>query len=358
MTRTEDDAGRQRRRNNWSPPGGTTTTEMRAASRRKRRNRISEAWTSHTVSMLRSPARCVLSRGARQFLDRLEIELCDHGGNDNGRLPLTFEDLVEYGIHRNSIAPAQREAIALGFAVLTRRGHGGNAESRQPNLWRLTYVAGRDGIEPTHEWRRIKTLEQAEAMAATARAAKDPLAVQHGEQAVAKAKHRNRYRKPRSVSISETKIEMPEGPISDSAITGSVRNPRLPSISRSGDRASNAARVDAVACKEDKGTSPSTLCLRPPTNLLQAEESGGAQTIEPRHMVGRDGRILGGRLAILSALGNGPLHIQVIASVIDRDDSRPAVDQLLHKMARAGEIVRTGRGIYGLPPVPQRDTAG
>src|SRR5262245_31133553 len=98
---------------------GCTAQQMRSASKRKRRNRISEAWTSHIVSMLRSPPRIVLSRAARQFLDRLEIELCDHGGNDNGRLPLTFADCVAYGIHRNSVAAAQREAIALGFAELT-----------------------------------------------------------------------------------------------------------------------------------------------------------------------------------------------------------------------------------------------
>jgi hypothetical protein len=35
--------------------------------------------------------------------------------------------------------------------------------------------------------------------------------------------------------------------------------------------------------------------------------------------------------------------------VIGRGDSCAAVDQLLHKMARAREIVRVGRGIYGLP---------
>jgi hypothetical protein len=95
---------------------GSTAEGMRAASRRRRRNRISEAWTSHTVSMLRSPARRVLSRAAQQFLDRLEIELCDHGGNDNGRLPLTFADLVEHGIHRNSISVSVSDVeIRPGF---------------------------------------------------------------------------------------------------------------------------------------------------------------------------------------------------------------------------------------------------
>jgi hypothetical protein len=29
-------------------------------------------------------------------LSRIELELCYHGGNDNGQLPVTFEDFVEY----------------------------------------------------------------------------------------------------------------------------------------------------------------------------------------------------------------------------------------------------------------------
>jgi hypothetical protein len=46
------------------PNGQDTAKELRAASRRMRRNRISEAWTSHVVSVLRSPAWRVLSRAA------------------------------------------------------------------------------------------------------------------------------------------------------------------------------------------------------------------------------------------------------------------------------------------------------
>jgi hypothetical protein len=109
--------------------------------------------------MLESPAHRVLSRAALQFLARLEIELCHHGGNDHGKLPLTFQDWIDYGIHRAAVAPAQRETTALG---LIKRGRGVNVDFRQPNL---TYVHGRDGVQPTREWRKIKTLEEAESIA-------------------------------------------------------------------------------------------------------------------------------------------------------------------------------------------------
>ena len=118
--------------------------------------------------MIRSPAWCVLSLSARRVLDRIEIEHADHGGNDNGRLPVTYDDFVRYGIHRHSIAAALREIAALGFAELTERGRAGNAEFRSPHKFRVTYFhVGR--APPTNEWQRIKTIEAAQALARAAR---------------------------------------------------------------------------------------------------------------------------------------------------------------------------------------------
>jgi hypothetical protein len=118
--------------------------------------------------MLRSPAWSVLSLSARRVLDRIEIEHADHGGNDNGRLPVTYDDFECCGIHRHSIAAAIREIAALGFAEITERGRAGNAEFRSPHKFRLTYLhVGR--APPTNEWQRIKTVEEAQALARAAR---------------------------------------------------------------------------------------------------------------------------------------------------------------------------------------------
>ena len=78
--------------------------------------------------MLESPAYRTLSLSARKVLDRLEIEFERHGRNplENGCLPCTYEDFVEYGIHRQAIPPAIREAVALGFIRITRKGSAGN----------------------------------------------------------------------------------------------------------------------------------------------------------------------------------------------------------------------------------------
>jgi hypothetical protein len=134
----------------------------------KRRNSIDGQFAAHTIEMIKSPAWSVLSLSARRVLDRIEIEHADHGGNDNGRLPVTYDDFERYGIHRHSIKAALREIVALGFAEITERGRAGNAEFRSPHKFRLTYFhVGR--APPTNEWQRIKTDEEAHARAKAAR---------------------------------------------------------------------------------------------------------------------------------------------------------------------------------------------
>lgn len=119
--------------------------------------------------MLRSSAYCVLSLSARRVLDRLEIELADHGGTDNGKLPVTYDDFQQYGIHRQAIYPAIREVVALGFVEITEEGVAGAAEYRKPNLFRLTY-RNSHGVQGdgTHEWKRVAD-DDAEQIAAAAR---------------------------------------------------------------------------------------------------------------------------------------------------------------------------------------------
>src|SRR5215510_14123051 len=137
-----------------------------------RRNRIAGQFAARHIEMLESPAYRVLSLAAHRVLARVEIELAHHGGHDNGKLPVTYEQFVEYGIDRHSVAPAIRELSELGIAEVTEKGRAGNAEFRRPNLFRLTYhYVGR--AEPTHEWRRIKTIDKAKKIATTARAARE-----------------------------------------------------------------------------------------------------------------------------------------------------------------------------------------
>jgi hypothetical protein len=62
----------------------------------RRRNRLNGQWSPRLIEMLRSPAYRALSLSGHRVVSRIEIELADHGGNDNGRLPVTKQDFVEH----------------------------------------------------------------------------------------------------------------------------------------------------------------------------------------------------------------------------------------------------------------------
>jgi hypothetical protein len=125
----------------------------------------------HTLEMLQSPAWCVLSLSAYRILDRIEIELCRHRGQDNGKLPVTYQDFVRYGIDRHAIAPGLRELQALGLLEITQQGMAGNADMRRPHLFRLTYLRT-DQAPATNNWQSMTTLRQAKTAVAKARADK------------------------------------------------------------------------------------------------------------------------------------------------------------------------------------------
>jgi hypothetical protein len=134
----------------------------------RRRTQIGGQFAPRLIEMLESHAYRALSLSGHRVLDRIEIEMAHHGGTDNGKLPVTYDDFEHYGIHRHSIAPAIREVVALGFVEITKPGRAGNADFRAPNIFRLTYRDTKREA-PTHEWRRVETAEEAAKRVLTAR---------------------------------------------------------------------------------------------------------------------------------------------------------------------------------------------
>jgi hypothetical protein len=190
----------------------------------RRRNRISGQFAARLIEMLESPAYRALSVSGHKVISRIEIELAHHGGNDNGRLPVTTDDFVEYGMHRSSVAPAIREAEALGFIRITGRGRGGNAEYRTPNLFFLTYAQCRDSGKhpPTHDWRLFNTLQEAEEAAQAARTNKDPRAVEHGKRNWSKRQQKQKTDTESSrASIRDNRPDTALAPVLMSVTTGS-----------------------------------------------------------------------------------------------------------------------------------------
>jgi hypothetical protein len=97
-----------------------------------------QAWWWFTVDMMEHPSFGVLTRAAYQVLFRICIEHAHHHNEDNGRLPITYDDFVKYGVHRHRIRPAILELEALGF-IKCKPGRAGNAQHRTPSHYTLTF---------------------------------------------------------------------------------------------------------------------------------------------------------------------------------------------------------------------------
>jgi len=127
----------------------------------------------------------VLSLSERRALERIELEHLEHGGMENGKLPVTYADFEKWGVRRDSIAGAIRTLEGLGLIEITRHGYAGAVEKRAPSLYRLTFLAawnaGRADGTGTHEYLKTKTVEEAELIAVRARNARNPRNAERGK---------------------------------------------------------------------------------------------------------------------------------------------------------------------------------
>ena len=135
-----------------------------------KRNPISENMGRSPYRDARNPAYRVLSLSAHRALSRIEIEFAHHGGQDNGKLPVTYDDFERYGVRRHSIGPALLELEALGLIVITEHGKMAKAaEYRRSNKFLLMSRPKQKGIEVAGLWRHFKTMQEAEAAVEAAR---------------------------------------------------------------------------------------------------------------------------------------------------------------------------------------------
>jgi hypothetical protein len=151
--------------------GGLKTDATGRATGQRKTNahtKIKGQFSPRPTAMMRSPAYQALSLAGHRVLSRIEIELANHGGMDNGKLPVTFKDFESYGIDRHAIAPAIRECIALGFIEQTVKGRSGVGEFRRASQFRLTFLHA-NARAATHEWEAIETIEEARAIALRSR---------------------------------------------------------------------------------------------------------------------------------------------------------------------------------------------
>jgi hypothetical protein len=163
---------------------------------------------------------------------RLEIEHLQHGGVQNGALVVTYDQLVEYGVYRHGIAPAVRELEELGFIEVMKRGCALNGQFKEPSVYRITYVRakGSEG-DGTHEWRKIKSIEEAEAVADRARASFNPRARSLGR---ARARKQNASDGFSRSPVQKTTTERTAPPVPKTGTPMPVPKTSTAYISRSG----------------------------------------------------------------------------------------------------------------------------
>ncbi len=135
----------------------------------QRRRRISEQFSPRPVAMQKSAPYKVLNGSELKMLDRIEIELANHGGNDNGQLPVTSRQFEEYGIRRALLAASRRALVALGFITFAPGLVAATADKRRPSLFGLTYRHMGADKEPAHSWRKVDDLDEAVRVANAAR---------------------------------------------------------------------------------------------------------------------------------------------------------------------------------------------
>lgn len=257
-------------------------------ARLRRLNRIPEQFVARTISMLRSPAYCALSRAAHQIMARLEIEHLQHGGCENGALPVTFDHFVEHGAHRHAVAPAIRELEALGFVEVTRRGSALNGRFRQPSLYRLTYVRAKSSEgDGTHEWRAIKTLADAERIADQARREANLRAKSLGRARAQKQKASAGFRHP---PVPKTGTGEPSPPVPVSVTPHQCRKPARPLY---------LGRVPSI---DDDGAGQSAATLAVATAAAPPGAPADAPPAQPQP---------NGSAALMPAGSSGPVSIHV-----------------------------------------------
>jgi hypothetical protein len=118
-----------------------------------------EAWAWVTLPMMQSAAYRALSASARVVLDRIMREHMEQGGNENGRLKVTWRDFKRAGVLDRQITGAIAEVEALGWAKRTTFGRRVCGEDRGASAqFRLTWLPvfePDNKTEPTNDWKRL-----------------------------------------------------------------------------------------------------------------------------------------------------------------------------------------------------------
>jgi hypothetical protein len=128
---------------------------IKSANLRTKRNRPpqGEPFIWLTRELLESQAWRTMPIQTRRFVDRVLLEHMAHAGTENGRLIVTADQCVAWGIPRNAVTEAQRDAKRRGLVYLGEQGIWAPRRGRRPNRFGLGWLPGYDGSPAPNNWK-------------------------------------------------------------------------------------------------------------------------------------------------------------------------------------------------------------
>jgi hypothetical protein len=135
--------------------GGQADNPSKRKFKEKNRPPEGEPWMWVTKEMLESPAWRAMPLASRQIVERVMIEHMAHAGTQNGNLPVTYDNFVDYGVRRSSIKKAISIARKLGFLDVVVPGLRGHGVARRPTLYGVPWLIREDWTPASNRWKPI-----------------------------------------------------------------------------------------------------------------------------------------------------------------------------------------------------------
>jgi hypothetical protein len=121
---------------------------------RRRNSPPDGPWIWLTQELVDSAAWRTAPINTKRFVERLMIEHMSHAGLENGLLPCTFNDCVQWGIGRRFVEQAQADAIRRGLVYRTQKGRRHSRKlGRTPHLFGLGWLPAHDAAAAPNRWK-------------------------------------------------------------------------------------------------------------------------------------------------------------------------------------------------------------
>ncbi len=135
--------------------GARRTSKPLSKRLREKRNHPPKGmpWVWFSRELVESEAWRAAPINTRRVVDRIALEHMAHAGTMNGNLVVTFNDFEKWGVWRQKISEAIKDAAARGLIVVTQKGKASAGTNRWPSRYALGWLPMHDGAAATNRWK-------------------------------------------------------------------------------------------------------------------------------------------------------------------------------------------------------------